>query len=130
MTRALKSANRTLDAIDTIQAAANGGQNPDRIEADAFLQLFGSTQAVPAVSSIKGALGESFSSGGIRAATLALSIREGKVPPILGLSDPIAELPFVTGRSREIDIRNGLINAVSYGGTNVCIVMGKITDKD
>ena len=130
MTRALKSANRTLDAIDTIQAAANGGQNPDRIEADAFLQLFGSTQAVPAVSSIKGALGESFSSGGIRAAALALSIREGKVPPILGLSDPIAELPFVTGRSREIDIRNGLINAVSHGGTNVCIVMGKITDKD
>jgi 3-oxoacyl-[acyl-carrier-protein] synthase II len=130
MARALESANLTTDAIDTIQGAANGGKNPDRIEADALLQLFGPTQVRPAISSIKGALGESFSSGGIRAAALALSIREGKAPPTLGLSVPIAELPFVTGRSREIDIRTGLLNAVSYGGTNVSVVMGKIRDME
>lgn len=130
MTRALESANLTPDAIDTIQGAANGGKNPDKIETDAFLQLFGSTQTAPAISSIKGALGESFSSGGTRAVALALSIREGKVPPILGLSGPGAELPFVTGRSRDIDIRTGLLNAVSYGGTNVCIVMGKVAERE
>ena len=130
VTRAMKSAGLTPDVIDTLQAAANGGKNPDGIEADAFLRLFGSGKELPALSSIKGSLGESFSSGGMRAAALALSIREGKIPPILGLSAPIAALSFVTSEAREMNIRNGLINAVSYGGTNVCIVMRKITDMD
>ena len=126
VTRALKSANLTPDDVDTIQAAGNGGKNPDRIEADAYLRLFGSEKAVPLVSSVKGALGESFSSGGIRAAALALSISKGMVPPTLGLARPIVPLSFITGKARNMDIRNGLVNAVSYGGTNVSIVMSKM----
>ena len=130
MMRALQSSHCTTEDIDVIQAASNGGKNPDRIEADACLNLFGSEKAPPLVSSIKGASGESFSSGGIRAAALALSLREGMVPPTLGLVDPIVPLPFVTGMARKIDIRNGLLNAFSHGGTNVSIVMRKITDMD
>ncbi|HYA15690.1 MAG TPA: beta-ketoacyl-[acyl-carrier-protein] synthase family protein [Syntrophales bacterium] len=127
MTRALKSANLTPGYVDMIQAVGNGGKNPDGIEADAYLHLFGSENKTPAVSSVKGALGESFSSGGIRAAALALSISKGIVPPTLGLKNPIAPLSFVTGKARNMDIRNGLVNAVSYGGTNVSIIMRKIT---
>jgi 3-oxoacyl-[acyl-carrier-protein] synthase II len=130
MMRALKSANCAPDDVDMIQAASNGGKNPDGIEADACLHLFGSETAIPLVSSIKGTLGESFSSGGIRAAALALSLREGMVPPTLGLVEPIVHLPFVTGEARKINIRNGLLNAFSYGGTNVSIVMRKMTDID
>ena len=126
MVRALNSAHCAPDVIEMIQAASNGGKNPDRIESDACLHLFGSETAVPLVSSLKGATGESFSSGGVRAASLALSLREGMVPPTLGLVDPIVQLPFVTGEARKIDIRNGLLNAFSYGGTNVSIVMRKI----
>jgi 3-oxoacyl-[acyl-carrier-protein] synthase II len=128
MTRALNSAGLTPDDIDTIQAAANGGENPDRIEADACLNLFGAKGASLAISSVKGALGESFSSGGIRAAALALSIKEGKVPPTLGLINPLAPLLFVTQEFRNMDIQAGLLNAVSYGGTNVSLVMRKLTD--
>ena len=130
MMRALQSSHCTSYDVDVIQAASNGGKNPDRIEADACLNLFGSETAPPLVSSIKGASGESFSSGGIRAAALALSLREGMVPPTLGLVDPIVPLPFVTGMARKIDIRNGLLNAFSHGGTNVSIVMRKITERD
>ncbi len=125
MTRALTSAGLTPGDIDTIQAAANSGKNPDGIEADAYLGLFGSGTAAPMISSVKGALGESFSSGGIRAAALALSIQEGIIPPLSGLDDPIAPLRFATGEAKKTDVRNGLINAVSYGGTNVSIVMRK-----
>jgi len=74
------------------------------------------------MTSMKGAVGESFSSGGIRAAALALSMKEGKVPPTLGLTDPIKPLNIVTGRSMKTDIRFGLMNGISYGGTNVSIV--------
>lgn len=127
VTRALKSAGVIAADVDMIQAAANGGKNPDGIEANAFLRLFGSEKEVPVMSSVKGALGESFSSGGIRAAALALSISKGMVPTTLGLNKPIAPLSFITGKARNMDIRNGLVNAVSYGGTNVSIVMRKMT---
>jgi 3-oxoacyl-[acyl-carrier-protein] synthase II len=126
MMRALQSSHCTTEDVDVIQAASNGGKNPDRIEADACLSLFGSETAPPLVSSIKGASGESFSSGGIRAAALALSLREGVVPPTLGLVDPIVPLHYVTGEARKADIKNGLLNAFSHGGTNVSIVMRKI----
>jgi len=130
VTRALKSAGLTPGDVDMVQAAANGGKNPDGIEADAYLRLFGSDKDVPVVSSIKGAMGESFSSGGIRAAALALSISKGMVPPTLGLNNPIAPLSFVTGRARNMDVLNGLVNSVSYGGTNVSIVMRKMADDE
>jgi len=126
ITRALRMAGLMPDGIDVIQAAANGGKNPDAIEATACLRLFESKKTRPVVSSIKGALGESFSSGGIRAAAMALSIREGRVPPTLGLADPMAPLSFVMGETRKMDVRKGLVNAVSYGGTHVSIVMGKV----
>ncbi len=128
VTRSLKSAGVLPGDVDMIQAAANGGKNPDGIEADAYLRVFGSEKNIPLVSSVKGALGESFSSGGIRAAVMALSISKGMVPPTLGLNNPIAPLSFITGKAGNMDIRNGLVNAVSHGGTNVSIVMRKMTD--
>ena len=126
MNRALKSADLTPDGIDTIQAAGNGGENPDRIEAEACCSLFGANPAGTVISSVKGALGESFSSGGMRAAALALSIREGKVPPTPGLVHPIVPLSFTTGEAKNMNIRHGLLNAVSHGGTNVSIIMSRV----
>jgi len=121
MERAIKSAGLAPDDIDVIQAAANGGRNPDLVEAEACRRFFESAEK-PFMTSMKGAVGESFSSGGIRAAALALSIKEGKVPPTLGLTDPINALNFVTGRSMKTGIRCGLMNGISYGGTNISIV--------
>ncbi len=126
MNRALKSADLTPDGIDTIQAAGNGGENPDRIEAEACCSLFGANPAGTVISSVKGALGESFSSGGMRAAALALSIREGKVPPTPGLVHPIVPLSFTSGEAKNMNIRHGLLNAVSHGGTNVSIIMSRV----
>ena len=57
-------------------------------------------EAGPLITTLKGATGEIFSSGGIRAAALALAIREGVVPPTVGLLRPISTLPFVIGTAR------------------------------
>ena len=126
MTRALKAAELKPGDIDIILAAGNGGKNPDGIEAGAYLGLFGVETGGPVITSLKGALGESFSAGGIQAAALALSIRAGKVPPTRGLTEPIVPLDFAAGRARDLPIRQGMINAVSFGGTNVSIVMNRI----
>ena len=96
--RALRMAGAAPAEIDLIQAAANGGRDPDAMEAAAYEQLFGGG-AKPLITALKGATGEIFASGGIRAAALALSLREGIVPPVVGLTEPLAPLPFVMGSS-------------------------------
>lgn len=126
MKRALKKAGKGLLEIDMVQAAANGGKNPDAIEAEALLENFGTDGAGPLVSSIKGAIGESFSSGGMRACAMALSIREGKVAPTLGLTEPLAPIRFASVKAQEISVRHGMMNAVSHGGTNVSIIMSRV----
>ncbi|SEM77913.1 3-oxoacyl-[acyl-carrier-protein] synthase II [Syntrophus gentianae] len=120
--RALQSAGCSPGEIDLVLACANGGRKLDQMEASALLQIFGEGGIRPRVTSIQGALGESFSSEGIRAAALALAFREGRVPPTLGVSSPLAPLALVTGKSRETTIRLALLDAASFGGTYAALV--------
>ena len=85
--------------------------------------LFGEARGGPWITSIKGATGESFSSGGIRAAAMALSIKEGIIPPTLGLEAPLAPLNFVMANKREQSLECGLVNGLSSGGTFASLLM-------
>lgn len=123
MTRALKSAGIDPGDIDYVSAAANGGIRLDVLEAEALSILFGEAAGKPVIGSIKGALGESFSSGGIRAAAMALAIKNGSIPPTLGLKEPIRPLQFVLGKKTDTPIRFGLVNGFSSGGTFVTLVL-------
>jgi len=126
MKRALAAANITPAEIDYVSASANGGNRLDALEADALAQVFGGTAAGPYVGSAKGALGESFSSGGIRAAAMALAIRDRVIPPTVGLKEPIGALRFVTDKKKEVPIRFGLVNGFSSGGTFVSLVLSSV----
>lgn len=121
--KALRSAGIGAQDVDVVFAAANGGEKPDRLEAEALARVFGTGGAKQRIVSIKGALGESFSSGGIRAAALALSMREKALPPTLGLNTPIQDLGFVRQTLTEVPIRYGLVNCVSSGGSFVALVL-------
>jgi 3-oxoacyl-[acyl-carrier-protein] synthase II len=120
---ALSAARIDPDAVDFVSAAANGGRVLDRLEANALMNVFSSDSDRPLVSSIKGALGESFSSGGIRTAAAALCIQKDRVPPTLNLRHPIASLPFVTGSAIKSDVSVGLVNGFSSGGTFASLVL-------
>jgi len=126
--RALRSSGIGPDSIDYICASANGGKRLDILEAEAIGNVFGERGERPYISSIKGAIGESFSSGGIRATSLAISIKEGLVPPTLGLRDPIKPLSFVVDKGKMSLIRNGLLNGISSGGTYISLVFAKMED--
>jgi 3-oxoacyl-[acyl-carrier-protein] synthase II len=119
--RALRMAGVAPADIDLIQAAANGGRDPDAMEAAAYEQFFGGG-AKPLITALKGATGENFASGGIRAAALALSLRAGIVPPIVGLAEPLAPLPFVIGSSVKKSVSRALLSGISFGGTYACLV--------
>ena len=122
--RALAAGGIRSEDVDCVYAAANGGIRLDALEADALGRLFGNGPG-PTMTSTKGALGESFSSGGIRAAALALSLQKGILPPTLGLCRPITRLDLVCGNMRETELRYGLLNGIASGGTQVSLLFRK-----
>jgi len=121
--KALESAGISPDKIDYICASANGGRKLDILEAEALSSVFATEGKRPFISSIKGAVGESFSSGGIRAAAMAISIKEKVIPLTLGLKNPIKPLRFVLNKNKETQINFGMVNGFSSGGTFVSIIL-------
>ncbi len=123
--RALRMAGAKATEIDLVQAAANGGRDLDGLEAAAYERLFGSACAGASITSLKGATGEVFASGGVRAAALALSLRDGIVPPVVGLKKPLSLAPFVAGTSIRKPVHRALLSGISFGGTYACLVLEK-----
>jgi 3-oxoacyl-[acyl-carrier-protein] synthase II len=124
MQKGLNMADAQPADIDVLSAAASGGISADRLEALALERLF-KHGSKPVVTSIKGALGEIFASGGIRAAAMALSIRDSIVPPTIGLTSPIIPLDTVQTAARRMRVNFGMVNAVASGGTFAALVLRK-----
>jgi 3-oxoacyl-[acyl-carrier-protein] synthase II len=121
--RALTNADVTPAKISAVMAAANGGRVLDQVEARAYNELFDACAQKPLVTSIKGAIGESFSGGGIRACALALSVERGWLPPTVGMSLPLAPLNFVMGEKKEMDASHAVLAGISFGGTYAYLVL-------
>ncbi|MHB8136895.1 MAG: beta-ketoacyl-[acyl-carrier-protein] synthase family protein [Smithellaceae bacterium] len=121
--RALNNAGIALADITAMMAEANGDRVLDQVEVRAYEELFTPYDIKPLVTSIKGAIGESFSGGGIRACALALSMEKGCLPPTVGLSKPLAPLNFVMGEKKETDIKHAVLAGISFGGTYAYLVL-------
>ncbi|MDK9709110.1 MAG: beta-ketoacyl-[acyl-carrier-protein] synthase family protein [Desulforhopalus sp.] len=126
MTRALEASALTPADIDYVCASANGNPRLDRLEADALQRIFPLAGKGPGITALKGALGESLSSGGIRAAAMALSLGHQCAAPVIGLHEPIAGLNFIRSAGSRRSMRYGLINGISSGGTFVAVIFKKI----
>lgn len=126
ISRALTAAGLTPGDIDYVCASANGGRQLDLLEADALRQVFSGTGSGPQITSLKGALGESLSSGGMRTTAMALALRQQSPAPIVGLSEPLADLRFVRKAAPKAAIRYGLQCGISSGGTFVAVIFKKM----
>jgi 3-oxoacyl-[acyl-carrier-protein] synthase II len=129
MARAIESAKITPGDIDYVSASANGGRKLDLLEAEALSAVFAGESQKPFIASIKGAVGESFSSGGIRTGAMAIAIREQTIPPTLGLNDPIKPLPFILNMKKEAGINYGMVNGFSSGGTFTSLVLKRMDEQ-
>ena len=123
--RALKNPGTLINDVQAIFAAANGDLILDAVEAQAYAEIFNSSERKPLITSCKGALGESFSGGGIRACALALSTENNVLPPVVGLENPLRPLAFVTGDKKEMEINNAALAGISFGGTYAYLIFGK-----
>jgi 3-oxoacyl-[acyl-carrier-protein] synthase II len=122
MDKTIRQAGLSPVQVDYICAAANSTRELDRAEAKAIQKVFGGGARSPAVSSLKGHIGDFCGSGTLRAAALLLAMQQGKIPPTLGLTDPEFELDHVVGSPRERTIQYALLNGFSFGGSNVCLL--------
>ncbi len=127
--RALGNAGLAAGDIQAVSAVANGGSVLDATEAAAYEELFAGAGDGPWITSLKGAVGESFSGGGIRACALVLSMERGALSPTVGLSDPIRPLSFVMGKTKNMTIEHALLAGISFGGTYVHIVFSGYHDR-
>ena len=128
MRSALKNANISSEEIDVISAHATSTKVGDISETMAIKQLFGKQAYQIPVTANKSMLGHMLgAAGGVEAIALALSLKEGIVPPTINLEnpDPLCDLDYVPSVARQVKINMGLSNSFGFGGHNAAIILKK-----
>jgi 3-oxoacyl-[acyl-carrier-protein] synthase II len=127
MRSALKNANISSEEIDVISAHATSTKVGDISETMAIKQLFEKQAYQIPVTANKSMLGHMLgAAGGVEAIALAMSLKEGIVPPTINLEnpDPLCDLDYVPV-ARQVKIKTGLSNSFGFGGHNAAIVLKK-----
>ncbi|WP_263704427.1 beta-ketoacyl-ACP synthase II [Bacillus thuringiensis] len=126
MRSALKNANISPEEVDVISAHATSTKVGDISETMAIKQLFGKQAYQIPVTANKSMLGHMLgAAGGVEAIALAMSLKEGTVPPTINLEnlDPLCDLDYVPSVARQVKINIGLSNSFGFGGHNAAIIL-------
>ena len=128
MKAALRNANISLEEIDVISAHATSTKVGDISETKAIKELFGKQAYQIPITANKSMVGHMLgAAGGVEAIALAMSLKEGIVPPTINLEnpDPLCDLDYVSGIARQAKINAGLSNSFGFGGHNAAIILKK-----
>jgi 3-oxoacyl-[acyl-carrier-protein] synthase II len=127
MTQALGDAEISAKDVGVISAHGTSTTSNDLAEGSAIRAVF--ERCHPMITAPKGATGHMIgASGAFEAAALLESLRQGRVPPIVGLrtADPaFGPLNLVMGAEQQTVADFGLSNSFAFGGHNVALVLGK-----
>jgi 3-oxoacyl-[acyl-carrier-protein] synthase II len=94
--------------------------------------VFGERARRVPVTSIKSMVGHCLAAAGaIEAATLALSIARGIVPPTIGFRDPDPEcdVDVVANEARQVTVSCGVSTSLAFGGNDAALVMRRMDGK-
>jgi 3-oxoacyl-(acyl-carrier-protein) synthase len=126
MQRSLQDAGLPPTAIDWVCAHGTGYPGADCAESRGIETALGPHVFNIPVSSIRGAVGQSFASGGgFQVAAACLAIRHQRVPPTLNFSSPAegCRLDYVPNQARIARVRHVIINTAGVGGTHTGVVI-------
>jgi 3-oxoacyl-[acyl-carrier-protein] synthase II len=129
MAAALVDAGLRPEDVDYINAHGTSTPHGDRVETLAIKKVFGEHAYRLAVSSTKSSTGHLLgAAGGLEAGIAALAIARDVIPPTLNLDNPddgfdLDYTPHVSAR-RVVNV--AMSNSFGFGGTNACLVLGKL----
>ncbi|MGM9974601.1 MAG: beta-ketoacyl-ACP synthase II [Clostridiaceae bacterium] len=133
--RAIKNAveETGLSEEARIYINAHGTSTPlnDVSETLAIKKALGAKAYKALVSSTKSMTGHMLgAAGAVEAIAAILALKEGVVPPTIGLAeaDPECDLDYVKGEKRETDIALSLSISLGFGGHNACLAFTKVED--
>lgn len=129
MANALADAGIGADEVDYINAHGTSTPHNDRIETVAIKRVFGEHAYRLSISSTKSSTGHLLgAAGGLETGITALAVANGVVPPTLNLDDPDegCDLDYTPHQARTREIGVAISNSFGFGGTNACIVLGKL----
>ena len=113
-----------------VNAHGTGTHLNDAAETNALNLALGEADAHRAsVSSTKSMTGHMFgATGAVELMASALALKEGIVPPTIGLeeADPECDLDYTPLQARKRDLDVAISNSLGFGGHNVCVALRKI----
>ncbi len=130
MQAALKRAGLEPGDIDYINAHGTSTM-ADTIELAAVERLMGDAADKATMSSTKSSIGHLLgAAGSVEAIFCTLAIRDQVAPPTINLDNPAVEprLDLAPHAKREREINVALSNSFGFGGTNACLIIGKVQD--
>jgi nodulation protein E len=128
MRMALADAGLNTTDIGYLNAHGTATADNDRNETKAIKELFGDHAYKMPVSSTKSMHGHPLGAGGgIEAVASIMALREGFLPPTIGLNDPDPEcdLDYVPNVGREKKLDHVMSNSFAFGGLNAVLVFSQ-----
>ena len=129
MAMALKDAGLRPEDVDYINAHGTSTPLNDRLETLAIKRVFGEHAYRVAVSSTKSSTGHRLgAAGGLEAGITALAVARDLIPPTLNLDCPGegCDLDYTPHVARSRPVRVAMTNSFGFGGTNACLILGKL----
>jgi 3-oxoacyl-[acyl-carrier-protein] synthase II len=127
---ALRAARTDRHDVDYINAHGTSTRLNDIMETRAVKRVFGEGARALPLSSIKSMVGHLIgAAGAVEAAALALTLRDGVLPPTINYRypDPQCDLDYVPNCARELPVRTGLSTSFGFGGQNAALVLRRFT---
>ncbi|WP_331752322.1 beta-ketoacyl synthase N-terminal-like domain-containing protein [Streptomyces chartreusis] len=131
ITRAVQDAYRRAgvraEDIDLVMLHGSGTPLNDATESSVLRRIFQGAGRGPRMTAIKAMTGHTLGGSGLLSLVMAvLAMKEGTVPPVLGLADPIPEatgLGLVQGSAVSGDLAIAQIDAFGFGGINAVAIV-------
>jgi len=126
LTAALAASGASPGDVDHVNAHGTGTPLNDRAEARGIRRVFGDRTPEIPVTSVKSMLGHCLgAAGAVEAATLALTIERGVIPPTIhhDQTDPDCQIDVVGNQTRSRRVRCAISTSLAFGGNDAALVM-------
>lgn len=127
MQMALDDAGLEPSAIDYLNAHGTATKDNDINETAAIKNVFKNAASKVAISSTKSMTGHPLGAGGgIEAVTCIKAMKEGWIPPTIGLdeADPDCDLDYTPNVGRKLPVTYAMSNSFAFGGLNAVLIFG------